>query len=81
MSKSEEIYKRYKASGLSQKQIAKKEGISPGMVSYHMRKARKEVDKGEGTYEFRPIDIIPQGEAESCIRITTSKGIEISIPI
>ena len=81
MSKSEEIYKRYKASGLSQKEIAKKEGISASMVSYHMRKAHKEVDEGASTKVFKPIDIIPQGDGECCIRITTSKGVEISIPI
>jgi transposase-like protein len=81
MSKSEEIYKRYKESGLSQKEIAKKEGISAGMVSYYMSKARKEVNNGEDSNVFKPIHIIPEGDADCCIRITTSKGVQITIPI
>jgi hypothetical protein len=81
MSKYQEIYRNFKQSGLSQKAFAKQEGISSGMVSYYLRRALKEEDKEKGSAVFKPIQITSGGNDDRCIHITTSKGLQITIPI
>lgn len=81
MSKYQEIYRNFKQSGLSQKSFAKQEGISSGMVSYYLRRALKEEDKERGSAVFKPIQITSGGNHDRCIHITTSKGLQITIPI
>jgi transcriptional regulator with XRE-family HTH domain len=81
MSKYQDIYTRFKQSGLSQKAFAKQEGISTGMVSYYLRKARKEEQKHDDFHVFKPIEITSRGDDDRSILITTSKGLQITIPI
>ena len=81
MSKYQEIYRRFNESGLSQKAFANEEGISAGMVSYYIRKARKEEENREDSGQFKPIQITPGGSDKRSIHITTSKGLRITIPI
>ena len=81
MSKYQEIYRRFKQSGLSQKTFAEQEGVSPGMVSYYLRRARNEEDKQKDSNVFKPIQITSGGSDERSIHITTSKGLQITIPI
>jgi hypothetical protein len=77
MSKYQEIYRKFKQSG----SFAKQEGISSGMVSYYLRRALKEEDKERGSAVFKPIQITSGGNHDRCIHITTSKGLQITIPI
>ena len=81
MSKYQDIQRRYNESGLSQKAFAEQEGISAGMVSYYIRKARKEEENGEDSGQFKSIQITPGRSDDCCIRITTSKGVQITIPV
>lgn len=66
------LNKDYEGIVFGKKKIANKEGICPSMVGYLMRKAPKEVEKGESTKVFKPIYIIPQGDAECNILIITN---------
>lgn len=79
MSKYKEIHERFKSSGLSQKDFAAQEGISPSMVSYYVNRAKEET----GTLNnFRPIQISKSNEVDgNVIHITTSNGVKISIPL
>ncbi len=85
MTKYKNIYDRYKKSGLTQKSFAHQEGISPSMVCYYIKRARQEMNIGDilnGKFkDFAPIQITTSGSEGRFIRITTIKGLEITIPI
>jgi DNA-binding transcriptional regulator LsrR (DeoR family) len=67
---------RYKQSGLTQKEFAKREGISSGMVGYYLRRARQE-QKRDG---FAQIEVTPS-EENKVVSITTPGGVVVTIPI
>lgn len=67
---------KFEASGLTQSAYAKKTGMSPSMVSYYLSRARKELDPSPS---FSKLEVI--NKANKVIRIKTSSGLEIEIPL
>ena len=78
MSKYSEFFRRYSESGMTQKLFAEQEGISPSMVSYYINRAKRE---GHQSTSFSSIELIGSRSTNDCIEITTSKGMNIKIPI
>lgn len=68
--------KAFEESGLNQKQYASKLGISAPMVSYYLKKDK---EKKTGTSVFSELEITARDNVS--IRITTSQGVVIEIPV
>jgi predicted transcriptional regulator len=68
--------KGFEESGLNQKQYASRVGISAPMVSYYLKKARE--NKTEPS-QFSELEFTTSDNVS--IRITTSQGIVIEIPV
>lgn len=77
-------YQKFKAdfekSGLTQRAYSEQKSMSSSMVSYYLRRAREQSNqKQQG--QFQEVKIQNQSHELRHIRITTSDGLEISIPI
>ena len=73
-----ELVRRYELSGLTMTAFGKQEGMSPGMVSYYVRKS-KGFSKPSKASSFAQMEILPS-TSENVIKITTSAGTVIEIP-
>ena len=72
----------FESSGLTQKAYGKQKSMSASMVSYYLRKAREESQNSSlKSSGFKSIKIIDKPSDAQFIKIRTSAGIEISIPI
>jgi predicted transcriptional regulator len=74
----EEFAKRYRESGLSKKEFGLREGVSASMVTYYLKKAQP-MKNDVGL--FREIEVVRPGASTGCIKITTSSGLTIEIPL
>lgn len=68
----------FEASGLSQRAYGEKISMSPSMVSYYVRKANR---SNEETSGFKAVKVVNKPSISKEIKITTSSGMEIIIPI
>lgn len=75
MTKYEKFAKEYASSGLSQKDYAEKIGKSSSFVSYYLKRAREQEPN-----EFTSLQIQPDIRNKH-IKIVTSSGVEIEVPI
>ena len=77
-------YQKFKAdfekSGLTQRAYSEQNSMSTSMVSYYLRRAREQ-SKQEQQGQFQEVKIQKASHHMRHIRITTSDGLEISIPI
>jgi len=74
-----ELADRYKLSRLTKKDFGKEIGMSPSMVSYYLKRAKEE-EVVTGGDKFSPIELEPT-KIGSAIKISTSSGLIIEIPI
>jgi len=74
-----ELADRYRISGQTKKEFGQEIGMSPSMVSYYLKKAEQEEQLSKGDI-FSRIEL-STGVGLSCIKISTSKGVTIEIPI
>lgn len=63
------------------REFGKIEGMSASMVSYYVRRAKKERITPIKKEKFKPIELVNSSEPNNCIEITTSGGMKITIPI
>jgi len=74
------LSKEFIESGLTQVDYGKQVGISASMVSYYLKKAKKEMESLP-TEKFSEITIVKPSPLHEVIKITPSKGIIIELPI
>lgn len=78
----EKFVKDFKKSGLTQKAYGHKCGMSNSMVWYYLDKYRKSKTKAPKSFQKLDVKTVPQISVErSYIRITTTQGVEIQVPI
>lgn len=75
----EELAFRFEQSGLSRKEFGIQEGMSSNMVGYYLKKAQR--TKGGSSGLFKELQISPCDVSSKHIRITTSTGVSIEIPL
>lgn len=68
----------FQRSGLSQKEYGKQHSMSPSMVHYYLQKSKKEQ---HNTKEVKFSELIVEKLEEQHIKIITSSGLEIRIPL
>ena len=71
-----EFLEKFEIAGLTHKEFGKREGISPHMVSYYLKRARDERDVNDG---FAQIEV--KKPVQRAIRITSPGGVIIEIPV
>ena len=76
MTKYQKFKEGFEKSGMSQRAYAEKMGCSASLVSQYLSKARSEKQPEN---DFIPISIIPS--VGKVIRITTSQGLVIEVPV
>jgi len=74
-----DFLKKYESSGLNQREFGDREGLSAGMVSYYLRRARREIQSDRGSKVFSAIEVVNTPEHKNCIEISTPSGMKISI--
>ena len=75
----QEFKERYESSGQTQAEFAKKEGISPSMVSYYLRRAREQTDMPDG---FAQLSLSAEKSSqERFMEIKYSNGTTVQLPI
>ncbi len=68
----------FQRSGLSQKEYGKQHSMSPSMVHYYLQKSKKEQHNAK---DFKFSELIVEKQEERHIKIITSSGLEIRIPL
>ncbi len=66
----------YSKSGLSRKAYGDERGMSSGMVSYYLKRSRE----SESSI-FKELEILPPRTESKIIKIITTDGIQIEIPL
>jgi len=74
----EEFALRYEKSGMSKRAFGEQEGLSPSMVSYYLKRAAVQVKTSSN---FKEIEIIPTQVPSNFLKITTTSGVVIEIPL
>jgi len=68
----------FERSGLSQKEYGKRQSMSASMVHYYLRKSKEDnVPKKEGKFS----ELIVEKHSDQHIKIITTSGLEIRIPL
>ncbi len=71
-----EFAEDYSKSGLSRKAYGDERGMSSGMVSYYLKRSRE----SESSI-FKELEILPPRTESKIIKIITTDGIQIEIPL
>ena len=75
----EEFAEAFSKSGLSMKAYGEQQGMSPSMVSYYLKRSRQSIPSTKRAFsEIQIVSNIPKHRA---IKISTSSGIQIEIPL
>jgi hypothetical protein len=72
----EEFLSRFEASGLTQQEFGKQEGLSSSMVSYYVTRGRQSREGG-----FAKVKVIKEHQTPRLIKVTYPGGIQVELPI